>query len=435
MGVVYEAHDAVIDRKVAIKLVRAELLQGQERQDYVERFQREAQAVGRCNHPGIVAIFDYALHEENPFLVMEYVDGVSLDTALAQGERFEPSAAIHVCLQVLDALACAHGVGIVHRDIKPANILLMTGGGVKVTDFGVARLDSSTLTLDGMAIGTPRYMSPEQCTAGTVDARSDLFSTAVVLQEMLTGERPFPGRNLTEIAGRLIRDPPVGGDALDGIAGAEVRRVIHRALAKEPGDRYPSAGTMADALREAMGRIRSLASLADTVGKTVVAIRARAASAAPTAGTALDQALLSGIERKLASRLGPIARYLVQTALPTAASPEALCDVLAQRIDRPEDRRQFLTEALEVVRSGATPSPTTGSKPSQAPTGTPPTIPPMEVERAQRALAETLGPIAKILVQRTLPKAQTSQELWELLASYIDPAAGRAAFMSRRDEV
>lgn len=435
MGVVYQAHDAAIDRKVAIKLVRAELLEGQERRDYVERFQREAQAVGRCNHPGIVAIFDYALHEGNPFLVMEYVDGVGLDRAMAQGQRLDPGAAIHVILQVLDALACAHGVGIVHRDIKPANILLMTGGGVKVTDFGVARLDSSSFTQDGMAIGTPRYMSPEQCTAGAVDARSDLFSAAVVLQEMLTGERPFPGRNLTEIAGRLIRDPPAGGDALDGIVGAEVRRVIHRALAKEPGDRYPAAGAMADALRAAMGGTRSQALLADTVGKTVVAVRARAASAAPPAGTGLDQALLSSIERKLASRLGPIARYLVQTALPTASSPEALCDVLAQRIDRPEDRRQFLTEALEVVRSGATRAPTTGSKPSQTQTWTPPAIPPTEVERARRALAESLGPIAKVLVQRTLLKAQTSQELWDLLASYIDPATSRAAFLSRRDEV
>lgn len=249
MGIVYEAHDAVIDRKVAIKLVRAELLEGKERQDYIERFQREAQAVGRCNHPCIVAIFDYALHEQNPYLVMEFVDGVGLDSTMAQGERLTPNASIHLILQVLEALSCAHAGGIVHRDIKPGNILLMTGGRVKVTDFGIARLDNSNLTLDGMAVGTPRYMSPEQCLGGAVDPRSDLFSTAILLQEMLTGERPFPGQNLTEIACSVLRDPPGGGEKLASVAGSDVCEVIQRALAKAPEERYASADVMAVALR------------------------------------------------------------------------------------------------------------------------------------------------------------------------------------------
>ncbi len=378
MGVVYEAHDAVIDRKVAIKLVRTELLEGKERQDYVERFQREAQAVGRCNHPCIVAIFDYALHEENPFLVMEYVDGVGLDTAMSQGERFAPNAAVHVILQVLDALACAHAAGIVHRDIKPGNILLVTGGGVKVTDFGVARLDTSNLTLDGMAIGTPRYMSPEQCCGGPVDQRSDLFSAAIVLQEMLTGERPFPGRNLTEIACRLLRDPPAGGDEVKAVAGPAVSAVIQRALEKAPEDRYASASVMADALREAIGQAVPQSSPAATIDKTVIAVRAQSASPQSSGGSAFDPVLLSNIERRLANRLGPIARYLVQTLLPTATSAEALCDVLAQRIDRPDDRRQFLSEALEAVRSGATGSPSLASKQSQSssPSASPSPSPP-----------------------------------------------------------
>ena len=210
MGVVYEAHDPAIDRKVAIKLVRTDLLAGQERQDYVERFRREAQAAGRCNHPAIVAIYDFALHEGDPFLAMEYVEGLGLDQALAHGEGFAPDAAVHVVLQVLDALDYAHARGIVHRDIKPANILLMAGGRVKVMDFGIARIDSSDLSLVGMVIGTPRYMSPEQCRGETVDSRSDLFSAAVMLQEMLIGQRPFPGRSFTEIAHRLLNEPPAG---------------------------------------------------------------------------------------------------------------------------------------------------------------------------------------------------------------------------------
>jgi len=436
MGVVYEAHDAVIDRKVAIKLVRTELLEGKERQDYVERFQREAQAVGRCNHPCIVGIFDYALHEENPFLVMEYVDGVGLDKAMSQGERFAASTAVHVILRVLDALTCAHAAGIVHRDIKPANLLLMTGGGVKVTDFGVARLDTSNLTQDGMTIGTPRYMSPEQCCGGPVDPRSDLFSAAVVLQEMLIGERPFPGRNLTEIACHLLRDPPAGGEEVRAVAGSAVSSVIQRALEKAPEDRYASACMMADALREAIGQAVPQSSPAQTIDRTVVAVRARGSSPPSPAANTFDPVLLSKIERRLANRIGPIARYLVQTSLPAAASVEALCDSLAQRIDRPDDRRQFLSEALEAVRSGATAGTSVGSKPSQpqfqSKAPTPSVIPPAEIERARRALAETLGPIAKVLVQRALRQAQTPQDLWDLLSVHIATAVERAGFLAQR---
>ena len=433
MGVVYEAHDAVIDRKVAIKLVRTDLLDGKERKDYVERFQQEAQAVGRCNHPGIVAIFDYAMHEEDPYLVMEYVDGVGLDQALSQGERFAPSAAIHVILAVLDALSCAHVVGIVHRDIKPGNIMLMSGGRVKVADFGVARLDSSNLTLDGMVIGTPRYMSPEQCCGGAVDQRSDLFSVAIVLQEMLTGERPFPGKNLTEIAFRMLREPPAGGDKVEGIAGVAVGSVIKRALATTPEDRYASADAMAQALREAIAGVDVHAPAPDAIDKTVVAVRARRAAPQASNGGGFDPELLSNIERRLARRIGPIARYLVQTALPTAASLEALCDALARQIEHPEDRRQFLSEALNAARSGVTTCTVAGLRPGQPQPVS--AISPDEIERARRALAETLGPIAKVLVKRALVQARSRQELWDLLAAHIDPASVRADFISKRDRV
>jgi serine/threonine-protein kinase len=372
---------------------------------------------------------------------MEHVDGLGLDKVLAQGERFAPSAAVHVILQVLDALACAHAVGIVHRDIKPANILLMTGGRVKVTDFGVARLDSSDLTLDGMVIGSPSYMSPEQCLGDAVDQRSDLFCAAVVLQEMLIGDRPFPGRNLTEIAFRVLRDAPDGGAALEAIAGSGVKSVLHRALAKSADDRFASASQMADALREAMGETAPPSALAAAVDQTVVAVSARRLAPQPSVGTTFDQALLSQIERRLAHRLGPIARYLVQTAIRNAASVEELCNVLAQRIDHPDERKLFLSEALEAVGVGATGKSPASSTQSQSPPQPQPqspsqsqsSIPPGEVERARRALAETLGPIAKILVQRALPKARTSQELWDLLAIHITPAAARAGFLERRD--
>ena len=158
MGVIYAAHDPVIDRKVAIKLIRADLLSGEEHADYVARFQREARAAGRCTHPNIVAIYDFAVHEGNPFLAMEYVEASDLRQVLAQSKRLPTPEAIAVIGQVLDALGCAHELGIVHRDVKPANILLLANGRVKMTDFGISRLESSELTRDGSVVGTPSYM-------------------------------------------------------------------------------------------------------------------------------------------------------------------------------------------------------------------------------------------------------------------------------------
>jgi eukaryotic-like serine/threonine-protein kinase len=438
MGIVYEAHDPAIDRKVAIKLIRADLLNGEERQNYIERFQREAQAAGRCNHPGIVAIFDFALHEGNPFLAMEYVEGLGLDRVLAHGERFTPAAAVQFILQVLDALACAHALGIVHRDIKPSNVLIMSGGRIKVMDFGIARIDNSDLTHAGTAIGTPSYMSPEQCRGGAVDLRTDLFSVATVLQELLIGQRPFPGKSFTEVVYSLLNEPPSAGSALADVAGPRLSAVLHQALAKRPEDRFPSADAMADAIRQAVGGAAVQSAPLAVIDKTVMAVRARESAVPPPGRAAFDQVLLSGIERRFAQHVGPIARYLMHRSMRTATSVQDLCNALAQRIDQPDDRRQFLADALESTRTGLSGS---GIESGAGPTlAGPPPLPaspvailPDERERAQQALAKTLGPIARILVQRALGLAQTREEFWDLLAAHIGPTAERAAFLRERD--
>ncbi len=331
MGVIYLAHDPVIDRKVAIKLVRTELIDEAAHAEYLARFQREAQAAGRCQHANIVAIYDFALHDADPFLAMEYVDGMNLADVLRQRSRFAVDAALGVILQVLDALACAHAIGVVHRDVKPANILLTTGDRVKVTDFGIARLDTSHLTQDGTMIGTPSYMSPEQCVGDPVDARSDLFSAGAVLYEMLCGTRAFPGRSATEVTYRLVHEAPTElGTLVPGIP-PRVQAVVQRALAKTPADRFASAQEMSAALRG---------------------------------------------------------------------------DAAAPAMAPPDD-----TLVAPVTRSMITP---------------------MEIERAERALAVHLGPIAKVLVKRTLANAATSAALWEKLAAQIEREADRAAFLRQR---
>jgi len=385
MGVIYQAHDPVIDREVAIKLIRTDLLSSDDQEDYLTRFQHEARAAGRCAHPNIVAIYDFAVYEGNPFLAMEYVDGRNLTQVMAQSGRFTPAAAIAVIGQVLDALACAHGFGVVHRDVKPANILLLADGRVKVTDFGISRLDNSVLTQSGSVIGTPSYMSPEQCRGDVVDARSDLFSTGVVLYELLSGERPFAGRSLTEVAYRLTNEAPPDLGAKYPELPPPLVAAVHRSLAKDPRARFASAAEMAATLRQLP--------LTD-VDRTVVAPRAPAEFSADT---------LSTIERKLAERIGPLARHLVQSAARQASSLEELHTIIARRMES------------SAVATGA----------GSARTGVNPDL----LQRAERELTRYVGPIARILVKRAAGTAGSAEELWRALAAHIERDADRQGFM------
>ena len=332
MGVIYQAHDPVIDRRVAIKLVHADLLEGGEKDEYVERFRREAQAAARCAHPNIVAIYDFAMHEGNPFLAMELVEGPSLAMTLRQNGRFAPDDAVAIMLQVLDALDSAHRIGVVHRDVKPANILLTAGNRVKITDFGIARFETSDLTQQGAMVGTPSYMSPEQCMGEPVDARSDLYSAGAVLFEMLAGVRPFPGRTSTEVTYRLMHEEaPDLAVAVPGVSSG-LAAVVRRALAKRPGDRFVSAADMAAALR-APPRQSAPPRPPPPPDETVVA-RSAARAISP-----LDA---QQAEKALAEYVGPIAKVLVKRALQRASSLAALWDTLAAEIEHGGDRAAFL---------------------------------------------------------------------------------------------
>ncbi|HEY6432354.1 MAG TPA: serine/threonine-protein kinase [Acetobacteraceae bacterium] len=409
MGVIYKAHDPEIDRTVAIKLIRADLLEGEEQAAYLARFRREAQAAGRCNHPNIVALYDYSVNAANPFLVMEYVEGVSLAHALGRGMRFATADAVSIMLQVLDALSCAHALGVVHRDIKPANILLIanTRVQVKVTDFGISRLGASTITLDGSVVGTPAYMSPEQCRGEEVDHRSDLFSVGTVLFELLSGQRPFPGDSVSEVTAKvLFAEPP----DLHGRVPEPLVAVLRRALAKRPEDRFDSAAAMADALR---GRMSAPADVA--VAETIVRIQPEREPAV------VSDAVLTTLQRRLARDIGPIAKALVTTAARKAPDFDALCDLLASNISADDDRRAFLRDVRQHHGSGVTGSPArrTAASPISGAT----------IELAQAELTRIIGPIARVLVKRAAGSCTSPAELWQALARHIDQDAERAAFL------
>ena len=428
MGVIYKAHDPAIDRLVAIKLVRADLLTGEDRDDYLARFRREAQAAGRCMHSNIVAVYDFALHDGNPFIAMEYIQGISLSEALARGTRFLVADAVYVVRQLLEALDCAHGLGIVHRDVKPANVLLLPGGRVKVTDFGISRIEASHLTHSGSVIGTPSYMSPEQCRGEHVDQRSDIFSAGTVLYELLTGQRPFPGKTFTEVIHRVLQEEPREIREIVPSVPAGVRAALLRALAKRPADRFATAQAMAEALRDSM-RGDAVATASD--GTTVVTPHEVANRSSGTGrdehdGPRFDPIILDSIERRLARHVGPIAKRLVQSAIRKADTVESLCETLSRSIEEPKERSLFLNESLGIVRTqlGATTART-----STVPPGTDAAIPADQVESVQRDFARFMGPIAKVLIKRAIGSASSAQDLREKLAAHIDNPRDRATFL------
>ncbi len=409
MGVIYRAHDPDIDRPVAIKLIHADLLHGEERSDFIARFRREAQAAGRCQHPNIVAIYDFALHDGNPFLAMEFVDGMTLAEARGRNTQMPPAEASYVIQQVLAALGAAHAMGIVHRDIKPANIMLTRAGSVKVTDFGISRIDASSLTGDGMVIGTPSYMSPEQCRGDTVDARSDLFSTGVVLYEVLAGAKPFVGRSAAELYDKLLHhDAPDIAVACPSLS-PELRAVVNRSLAKDPADRFPSAEAMAAALRGPATQTGA--------GDRTIVLPGRPAEPEPGPGS-FDREIIDTLERRLAEHVGPIARHMVASAVRSSGSVEVLCATLAAKIEAPAARDRFEREIKAQMSRSLTLTRTTGLA-----------LAPGELERLQTELARHVGPVARVLIKRALPAATSAATLWQKLAEHIDRPEDRTIFL------
>lgn len=238
MGVVYKALDPKIGRSVAIKsILPARLLEAVDLPQFQRRFYREGQAAGKLMHPGIVAIHDLIVDDDQPAIVMEFVEGASLDQLMVR-ERPPLERCLEIVLEAAEALDYAHRQGVVHRDIKPGNILVTREGGVKITDFGIARLEGSDLTQTGQIVGTPSFMSPEQFLGSKVDGRSDLFSLGSVLYWMCTGQKPFSGKTLSALGAQIVQTEPVPVRKLRPALPPGIEVILSRLLAKDPGGRY-----------------------------------------------------------------------------------------------------------------------------------------------------------------------------------------------------
>ncbi len=250
MGIVYRALDPDINREVAVKTIRFDLVSEEgDREEMMERFMREAQAAGKLTHPNIITIYDVGREKEMTYIVMQLIEGHSLQKVISSGEKISTQELIQLMDQLCKALDYAHDNGIIHRDIKPANILLDKEGKPFIVDFGVARLETSTLTQAGTTLGTPSYMSPEQVMGKKVDRRSDIFSLGGILYELLTGKRAFQAQSITTVIYKIIHEEPVALTEVKKGLPIGFEQIVCKALAKDPKDRYQNCAELATDLQ------------------------------------------------------------------------------------------------------------------------------------------------------------------------------------------
>jgi len=354
MGVVYEAYDTTICRRVALKTLCSAVLSGPEADAFIGRLRREAQAAGRLTHPNIVAVYDFGEEPQEQgaragriaYITMEFVEGRELQALLATQERLPVAAIVRIMGQLLDALEYSHKNGVVHRDIKPANIMLLQDDTVKVTDFGIARIESSTLTRAGTIMGSPSYMSPEQFLGLSIDARSDLYSAGVVLYELLAGEVPFPGSFSTAMH-KVLNDTPTPVSVLNVHAPKGIDALLGRALAKKPADRFQSAAEFKQAVlamllergavavepagkRQALGMIAAAACVIAVAAGATAYFARNSSRGAEVTGTAV---LAKTVKPASATAAGPTA---VSGPTPVSAPAVAAAGTTAATSHTPE---------------------------------------------------------------------------------------------------
>jgi len=330
MGVVYHATDPVIGRAVAVKtLLLSEEGTGLTRAELLAKFQTEARAAGLLTHPNIVVIFDAGEEDGLFFITMELVEGRSLQNLLDAGQMFPLPRILRIMEQTCSALQFAHDRNIVHRDIKPANLMLTADDTVKVTDFGTAKiLQFGTVQQTAHVVGTPSYMSPEQIKGKVVDGRSDIFSLGVVLYEMVTGEKPFPGQNITTVIYKIVNEEPTAPRDIDSSIHPGLNDIIMKSLAKEPAARYQSC-------RELFEDLRNYRSLPSAFNPNATLATAGASQNNQSQSGYPDNSQLAATSRSLVSRAShpsqtpAVRRTGTITPVPEQKKSNVLATVLA----------------------------------------------------------------------------------------------------------
>lgn len=435
MGTVYKAVDRQIDREVAIKILHPHILAGEMGAELSRRFEQEVKAAARCQHPNIVTVYDCGINNHSPYMVMEYVKGVDLQVFLKSGQTLSTEQAINIILKVLDALAAAHALGVVHRDIKPANIMLLESGQVKVMDFGVARIENSDLTRLGDVLGTPCYMSPEALNGEATNSLSDLYTTALVLAELLTRKRlKLASIDYTTLRLGLEQQglvPPV----LDNMAS-----VLTKALQKQAHFRYQSAFEFAKdltgCLESAPDYYQLAGDLVATVLKVQTQLKPSQIEADKSAETlyASDSAVLQGhlslVEKSLARYLGPVAKMLVKKHAQQSNDFDRFLDALVEYVPAGTERQAFI-ENLQ--SSGIRKGINSMTKNNTATVYTNLDKTPISddyIGQLTADLTHYLGPMASHLVKAAQKKTGSKKDLCIQLAEKIPNTDERARFLA-----
>ena len=439
MGMVYEGFDPLIERRVAIKTILAEYLEAAEMEEAIARFKREAQAAGRLQHPGIVGVYEYGQDGDMAFIVMEYVEGKELKRVLADGKRLEPIDVFEIMKQLLAALDYSHKQGVVHRDIKPANLMIMPGPKVKVMDFGIARLESSSLTQAGTVVGTPTHMSPEQLMGLPADGRADLWSSGVILYELLTGVSPFLAATPATVMHNVLQRDPQPPTALNPALPAGFDTVVARALAKKADERFQTAREFQVALVQAL-QGKTVSGTASAMSRSAPDRTLSHAEGARQAATGVKRApaisltpeALAEIESSLSRHVGPLAKVLVKRSQGEATSIEDFFRALAEHIPDAEEQAAFMKK-IATVKAAAT------LAPSRSPAGPAPkaeggktrsAFTPEALAAAEKSLASYVGPLARVLIKEAAGKSGNLKELYAQLAAHIDSDEERRAFLA-----
>jgi len=439
MGIVYLGHDPVIKRPVAIKTIRKELIEDDERAESLSaRFRREAQAAGTLNHPGIVAVYEYGEDEEYAFIAMEYVEGNTLREYESQGTRFDERDTVSIMAQLLDALEFAHSNSIWHRDIKPANIIIMKNGRIKLADFGIARIESSDRTRTNMLMGTPGYIAPEYYLDAPVDHRIDIFAAGVLLYELLAGRAPFRGRPEAIMHDVCYHDPIPPSEVLHSRGWPCYDHVVARALEKSPAQRFQSAGAFRAALlAEYAHPVSNTISEATIISNVVRPVGVDpgtpsapkspsfTASTMPPSDWSIP--VLRGIEIELARFIGPVAKVLVRRAARTYKDVDALVLGLLGSLDSVADREAF-THAV-TGRPLVLPPEPASAPPSPAASTPGPAVTPEDVDLAMKLLTPYIGPIARVVAKRAATPGGSRQDFFVEVSRSLETQSQRERFL------
>jgi len=463
MGVVFKGYDPVIKRPVAIKTIRKELLEdddasiaatgasGQYAADTLSsRFQREAQAAGALNHPGIVSVYEYGEDASYAFIAMELVEGNNLRDYIANGTSFDEQDTVSIMSQLLDALHYAHSAAVWHRDIKPANIMVMSNGRIKLTDFGIARLESADRTRTNVIMGTPGYIAPELYLGGHVDHRMDIFAAGVVFYQLLARKSPFRGGPEAIMHDICYHDPEPASKADPGHRWPQYDAIVAKAIAKAPADRFQTASDFRAAILDAYAQ-----PVANTISEaTIVTHRARSAFAegGPSSGgvvpsapktfsvagssapppTGWSSVVLSGVEVEIAKYVGPVAKVLVRRAAKEHKDLESLVGALMPAIDDLKERSAFARAVLgKPMTTPLRAAPTKAPEATAPPTGTRPgdLLSPADLERATKVLIGYIGPIGKVIAKRAATEGVSRRDFFTKVAGSLDNDAVRERFM------